>query len=152
MFVFHIYTVFEFTLISIFYIKVISNPKITSLIVGLILLFLIVATFDFLKKIKHLDDFSTTTESIIVMLYAVFGYFLLLKNPVQTRVISIPLFWFNTAFLLYFAGSLFLFIFGNFIQHHYKKGVFHEIWAIHSVMGLTLYILISIGFWKTKAR
>lgn len=151
MFVFHIYTVVEFTLISLFYIKVNDNLKITRLIYGLIVIFLGIATYDFISNMNRLDDLSTTTESIIVMLYAIFGFASLLRNPIQSRVIAIPLFWFNTAFLIYFAGNLFLFIFSNYLQSHYK-GQFDELWGIHSVMSIIFYLLISTGFWKTKAR
>jgi hypothetical protein len=151
MFVFHIYTVIEFTLISFFYIKVLTNTNITRFIVVLIFLFLGVAAYDFIKNLDRLDDLSTTTESIIVMLYAILGFSSLLKNPVQSRVVAIPLFWFNTAFLIYFAGNLFLFIFSNYLQSHFK-GRFDALWGIHSVMSIILYLLISTGFWKTKAR
>jgi hypothetical protein len=151
MFVFHIYTVVEFTLISFFYIKVIGNTNITRFIFALIFIFLGIAIYDFINNMNRLDDLSTTTESIIVMLYAIFGFSSLLKNPVQSRVIAIPLFWFNTAFLIYFAGNLFLFIFSNYLQNHYKRQ-FDELWGIHSVMSIIFYLLISTGFWKTKAR
>ncbi len=152
MLVFHIYTIIEFILISVFYSKVISNPKITLYIITIVVLFLGVAGFDLLNKLTLMDDFSTTTESIIVMLYAIFGYSLLLKNPIQSKVFAIPLFWFHTAFLLYFAGNLFVFIFSSYLQQHYKQNLFQEIWGIHSVMSMILYLLIATGFWKTKTR
>ncbi len=151
MYVFHTYTVFEFMLISLFYIKVISNWKINSVIILLNLLFLGVAIFEFMHKIYVMDDLSTTVESILVMLYAVFGYYLLLKNPVQSQVTAIPLFWFHSAFLLYFAGNLFLFVFINYVNQHFK-GLSNQLWSIHSVMSIILYSLIAIGFWKTKTR
>ncbi len=151
MYVFHTYTILEFALISLFYIKVISKWKISCVIVILVTLFLGVAIFEFMHKIKVMDDLSTTIESILVMLYAVYGYSLLLKNPVQSQVTAVPLFWFHSAFLLYFAGNLFLFIFINYVNQHFK-GASTGLWSIHSVMSITLKSLIAIGFWKTKAR
>ncbi|CAN5905042.1 hypothetical protein BH11BAC7_BH11BAC7_32890 [soil metagenome] len=149
--VFHIYTVIEFTWISLFYIKAVPGKKITALITALILLFLVLAAYEFRHNMNEMDVLSTTTEAFIVMFYAVLGFSLLLKNPVHSKVTSIPLFWINTAFLLYFAGNLFLFIFSSYVQQHFKKE-FNELWGIHSIMSLIYYLLIATGFWKTKAR
>lgn len=151
MFLFHIYTVVEFTLISLFYVKVISNPRITPFIIGALFPFLCVAVYEFITNRNGLDVICTTTESIVLMLYAILGFSSMLKNPVQSRVVAIPLFWFNTAVLLYFAGNLFLFVFSNYMQSHFGNQ-FNGLWRIHSVMSIIFYLLIGTGFWKTKAR
>ena len=151
MFLFHIYIFVEFTLISLFYVKVISNPRLTPFIIGALFPFLVMAVYEFITSRNGLDVICTTTESIVLMLYAILGFSSLLKNPVQSRVVAIPLFWFNTAVLLYFAGNLFLFVFGNYIQSHYQHQ-FNGLWRIHSVMSILFYLLIGTGFWKTKAR
>jgi exosortase/archaeosortase family protein len=151
MFVFHIYTVVEFTFISLFYIKIVSDERLKRFIIGLIFLFIGIAIFDYIKHRDQLDDLSTTTESIIVMLYAILGFSYMLKNPIQSKVFAIPLFWFNTAFLIYFAGNLFLFIFSSYIQSHFQRQ-FYELWGIHAIMSILFYLLMSTGFWKTKAR
>jgi hypothetical protein len=151
MYVFHIYTVIEFSVISLFYIKIIPNRRLTYFVIALMSLFLCVAVYDYINNKDQMDDLSTSTESIIVIFYAVLGFSSLLRNPVQSRVIAIPLFWLNTALLLYFAGNLFLFIFSNYMQQHYK-GEFRELWGIHSIMSILFYLLMSTGFWKTKAR
>jgi hypothetical protein len=151
MFVFHIYTVVEFTFISIFYMKIVSSERLKNAIIVLILLFLGVAIFDYINNKDKMDDLSTTTESIIVMLFSILGFSYMLRNPVQSRVVAIPLFWFNTAFLIYFAGNLFLFIFSSYFQSHFQRQ-FYELWGIHSIVSIIFYLLISTGFWKTKAR
>jgi hypothetical protein len=151
MFLFHIYTVVEFTLISLFYVKVISNRRITPFIIGVLFPFLGLAVYEFITNRNGLDVICTTTESIILMLYAILGFSSMLRNPVQSRVVAIPLFWFNTAVLIYFAGCLFLFIFSSYILSHYQRQLY-ELWGIHSVMSIIFYLLIATGFWKTKAR
>jgi hypothetical protein len=151
MFLFHIYTVIEFTLISLFYVKVISNPRITPFMIGALFPFLGLAVYEFITNRNGLDVICTTTESIILMIYAILGFSSMLRNPVQSRVVAIPLFWFNTAVLLYFAGNLFLFVFGSYIQSHFQNQ-FNGLWRIHSVMSILFYLLIATGFWKTKAR
>lgn len=151
MYVFHIYTVVEFIFISLFYIKFISPSRFIIVIRILIFLFIGIAAFDYFKEKNTMDDLSTTIESILFMLYSIVGFYTLLQNPVQYRVVDIPFFWFNTAILLYFAGNLFLFIFSSYIERHSHR-VFSEVWAIHSIMNIIFYVLISIGFWKTKDR
>jgi hypothetical protein len=150
-YIYDIYTVFEFALISWFYVKVFPLSRLTNLIYVMVFIFFGVAVFEFLNKPTIKEDIATTAESIFVILFTIFGFYSLLQNPVQSRVIAIPLFWFNSAFLIYFAGSLFLFIFSAYIQRHYHS-LSRELYAIHSVMNILFYILISTGFWKTRAR
>jgi hypothetical protein len=146
------YTVLEFTLISMFYIRFMSPSRMATVLKIQAFIFLVVAGLDLsVNGPEALDQFSTTTESVLLILYSVIAFFYLLQNPVQMRVIDIPVFWFNTAVLLYFSGNLFVFIFSNYIEQH-SSHAFSEMWSIHSIMNIVFYILISIGFWKTKAR
>ncbi len=151
MYVYRIYTVLEFALISLFYILILSSSRFKPFIIATISFFTVFGIYDFLNHSDTMDNIATTMESIIVIIYSILGFHSMLKNPVHTRVRSIPLFWFNSAFLLYFAGNLFLFIFCSYILRHHHR-TFNELWGIHSVMNILFYVLISVGFWKTKAR
>jgi len=146
------YNVAEFTLISLFYIQVFAGSKIAFWQKILIFVFLAVAAVDlYINGINSMDDLSLTIESIILMVYAILAFFRLIQNPVYENILATPLFWFNTGILTYFSGNLFLFIFSNYIQSHFAK-VSPALWGIHSMLNITFYILISVGFWKTAAR
>ncbi len=151
MVLYHAYTVLEFSLYSLFFIKTITFRGTAVFIFVLLFLFFGIAIFEFLKGSDVLNDLSTTVESILLIVYSIIAFYWLLQHPAQARIVAVPLFWQNTAILLYFSGNLFLFIFSNYIERHSNK-VYYELWGIHSVLNIIFYLLISTGFWKTKAR
>ena len=152
MYVTHVFTSLEFLLISLFFIKTISPSKLNYILFGIIIIFFAISGYEFYYDEKNtLDEISTTTEAILFIIYSLGTFFYMLQNPGQQSIFSIPLFWFNTAILLYFSGNLFLFLFTNYLVEHSGE-TFYELWGIHSVLNIIFYILISVGFWKTKER
>ncbi len=141
----------EFILLSLFFIQIFSSSKQTLLIKAFIFMFMGVAAFDlYLNGFNSLDNISLTTECILLMIYSLLAFFHLLQNPVHDKILSAPLFWFNTAILMYFSGNLFLFVFSNYLENHFAK-VSPALCGIHSLLNIVFYLLISIGFWKTAA-
>lgn len=152
MYVTHVFTSLEFLLISIFFIKTISPSKLNYLLGGIIVVFFGISGYELLSAAENtLDEISTTTEAILFIIYSLGTFFYMLQNPGQQSIFTVPLFWFNTAILLYFSGNLFLFLFTNYLVAHSGEN-FYELWGIHSVLNIIFYILISVGFWKTKAH
>jgi len=154
LFVSRIYTLVEFLLLSLFYIKVISHPTIKLVMKLAIIVFIAITITDlFVNGFRLMDNLSSTAASILLMVYSLtaFAYLAGDPNPAYSNIFSIPLFWFYTGILTFFSCDLFLFIFSNYIEKHYSKISF-ELWGIHSVNNIIYYILISTGFWKTKLR
>lgn len=98
-----------------------------------------------------MDDIAMAIESIVFMVYALITYFNLIKTLEYENIFSNPVFWFNTAVLVYFAGSLFVFVFSNRLLAYSQKASYH-LWAIHSVCNIMYNLLIATGFWKTKKK
>jgi len=97
-----------------------------------------------------MDNISSAVESIMLMLYSLLGFYYQITRPMYSNILRTPLFWFNTAILIYFSGDLFLFIFTNYVRSHLAS-FSYALWDIHSFVNILFYILVSIGFWKTKS-
>lgn len=150
LFVSRVYTLVEFIMLSIFFIKAVPSRQIRIIIRVIIFLFLIIAAGDlYFNGYENVDNVSSSVASILLMVYALLGFYYLVAQPEHARISSIPHFWFYTGMLLYNACGLFLFIFSNYIQHHYPNKS-HELFGIHSINNIAYHILISIGFWRTK--
>ncbi|MBN8694686.1 MAG: hypothetical protein J0L69_15940 [Bacteroidetes bacterium] len=65
------------------------------------------------------------------------------------KLLDAPFFWINIAVLFYFSGSLFLFLFGNYLISQGNK-TYMEMYKIHTFVNAVWYLFISIGFWKVK--
>jgi hypothetical protein len=150
LFVFRFYTIVQFLLLSFFFIKTLSESKMVLYIKICGLLFLTLATYDSYKNgLNSMDDLSLTAASVLLMIYSLFTFYHIMENPVHLNILSTPLFWFNTAILVYFSGCLFLFIFSNYLEDHYAK-VFHIAWGVNSILNITFNLLIATGFWKAR--
>lgn len=147
---YNLYIIIESVLISIFYYKNLVNVKIKSFLVitGIILVATMLINL-FKKSINTISEIFLTFESIHIIILTFFSFYQALKKQVYKNIIDDPLFWFNSAFLIYFSGNLFIHLFSNFL-HEFAQKAFYEIWGVHSVLNIILYTLISIGFWKTK--
>jgi len=142
------FTVAEFVILSIFFIKTLSPSKTALFIKVFIFVFLGVTLLDlYVHGIEAPDNFASSTESILLMVYSLFTFFYIMQNPVYANILSDPLFWFNTAILVYFSGTFFFFIFNGYIvSNNIHLGIF----AINAVLNIIFNLLLATGFWKTK--
>ncbi len=158
LFVARLFDAVEFILLSFFFERIFSETKkkfshaLSSVVKVFMIIFIGVAFFDlYTNGFNSMDNISLTTACILLMIYSIIAFFHLIQNPVFDNILRAPLFWFNTGILAYFSGNLFLFIFSNYIEDHFPR-LSPALWGIHSLLNITFYILISIGFWKTAAR
>jgi hypothetical protein len=151
LYIFHIFTVLEFTLISLFYSRFFKRYFNSILIKIPIILFLGVCVVDYaINGFKFIDSFSISIESIVLIFYSLLLFYLVLKNLVFDNLLAAPVFWINTAILVYFSGNLVLFVFSNYMMANSNNTHF-ILWAlIHSFLNIVYNILLSFGFWKTK--
>lgn len=151
--IFHFFTIAEFTLISLFYsffFKKYFNPVLIYLIIPV---FLVIAYIDYrLNGLNSMDNFSTSIESIVLIFYSLFFFYYVLKNLVFENLLATPVFWLNTAVLFYFSGNFILFIFSNYMAKS-DPMKYMLLWGIiHTFFNVLYNVLLSVGFWKTRAR
>ncbi len=144
--VLHVYTVLEFVLISFFYKKILRThipAKVINAIVYTFIAFCIINT-SFFQPIYSYNSYSRAFSCIIIMGYALYCF----KHALDAAdgddgERQIPL-WINAALLLYFGGSLFLFISANLIlSDSFMNTIF---WTIHATLVLIMYFLFTMGF------
>ncbi len=146
-----LYTLVEFPLVAGFYYYQFSSKrmrKIITWITPMFIFFCICLIFIFAKVVRF-DDYSTSVESLLVIFFS-----LALINE-RSNLLSNnynweqePVNWFNTGLLLYFSGSLFIFLSFNYFLFTISIGI--VIWNVHATFFLLMNVLIAIGFIKIK--
>jgi hypothetical protein len=105
---FHIFTFLEYTLVSLVYIRVLSN-KTTQLVikVSIPIFFLVCILFHvYIQKINSNDTYATIIGSLLILCWTLlFLREVILFNPV-TILIRYPLFWINTGIMINFTETL----------------------------------------------
>lgn len=150
-YIFHYFTVIEFTLISLFYsffFKQFFNPLLINLLIPV---FLIGGYIDSkVNGVNSVNNFSASIESIIIVFYSLFLFYYVLKNLIFENLLSTPIFWLNAGFLFYFSGNMILFVFSKHMAQ-IEPEKYALLWhVIHTFFNILFNIFLSFGFWKTK--
>lgn len=151
MVVINIFTSIEFALIWCFYKSFTARVKNSNVNTIVLLIFLVIAVIDlfFINGFKRVNTLTVSIESITLIVYSLISFYLIMSRMLFDKLLDAPFFWINIAVLFYFSGSLFLFLFGNYLISQGNK-TYMEMYKIHTFVNAVWYLFISIGFWKVK--
>jgi len=148
----HLYTVLEFLFIGLFYHHFFGNffhRKIMPYTIsGFIILAIINAIF--IQGIFNFNTYASGLEAIIIILLSLLCFYKMLIELDTREPTKQPIFWINSGFLFYFAGSLFVFILSNFIKG--DNYLLSLAWGMHAFLMLILHIFLGIGLWHSHRR
>lgn len=93
------------------------------------------------------NTYSQAARSVLLVGFCVLFFYRLLEDlPVQ-HLQRVPMFWFNAAFLIYNAGTLFLFLFAA-----YFTDVLHNnlllYWSFHNILNIIQHLIVMVGLWQ----
>ncbi len=156
---FHLYTNFEFVILSIFFINTINKSIFKKIVVILAVLFPLgylihnIISNLFLK----FNPLFLTLETFVLAIYGLYYFYNRIINEApDTDLIKDPIFWIHSGMLLYFLGNTFLFMIYSY-SANLQLGWHASIWHIHSVLNMSSYLIYSYGLllykpWKTSLR
>lgn len=149
---FHIYTVLEFCVLALLYKHLFHKERIKKNINIVILLFFVFKILDisFFTSIQESDTLAMTLESVVMITFGILYFDQVLREMVIPNLEKHPVFWINSGILIYFSGSLFLFLFSDFIFSFSGQISYWSFWSIHSLLTIIKYTLFSIGLWLQK--
>lgn len=145
------YLIVTFIIIGIFYSQVLAKIINRKLVVW----FVSVLAFYFLFHILFFHQvlkYPTVLRSVAVLIYIIFSIIYFYNVMVETKIRNLwnePLIWINLGVLIYYSSNLFYSILFNIILEYSRE--FSKLTIIYFIIFNTLYyVLIAIGFWKTK--
>ncbi len=152
----HIYTLFEFITWSIFFRYVFiqhrSFQKMLPWLIGTISI-LIIGNTIFLEPLSGFNSNAKTLVQITLIAYVIFYFFNAFGKTDLTKPVERSLSLINFAVLLYYSGSLFIFMFSKLLT---DMDVFvrqqHAFWAINALLNLIFQILIFFSLWTIAFR
>lgn len=146
-----LYTLGEFPLLAGFYYFQFASSNMRKLILCSIIAFiaLCIGLMIVFNNVNRFDDYSSSTEALLLIFLgsAMVGR---QNNSMMglTKWEDESVNWFNTGILLYFSGSLFVFLLLNYFI--YTPSVLSIVWNIHATFLIMLSILFTVGFNKVK--
>lgn len=150
----HIYTLGEFLLLSYFYMGLLSAPKFLAQNfkwVTIAIAILIISNTLFLQSIYGFNTYAKTAVQFIFILYAILYFFDLSEQDTLGVTEKKYLRLINSAILIYYSGSLFIFMFSNyFLQNNLNLP--SGLWAFNAILNLVFLALVSISLWQIIYR
>jgi hypothetical protein len=149
---FRIYTLMEFLCILYFFRQLLER-KYKMLWNCFLLLF--VASFVVLGiewmvyENRKTDSYLTVIETLLVFAGSVIWFKDIFKYAKLASLWNSPAFYFISGFILYFSGTLFLFLMSDFV---FTSKEMSKYWIINVILTLLLNIILLIGIWKGQQK
>nr|WP_293833236.1 hypothetical protein [uncultured Arsenicibacter sp.] len=153
LFVLHIYTIFEFSALALFYRAFFGTFYPSRLVPCMMLFFTLasVANSIWLQPPDTFNGYARALEGLFVMILALMCYYKILVDLDTRNLFRNPVFWINTGYLFYFAGTLFLFILSNLLLQESERLNFIS-WGMHATLVSLNHVLIAVGIWQAPQR
>ena len=104
------------------------------------------ANYFFLQNAYIFNSYTAYVIGIFMITSALsLLYRLMVELPVE-RIDRLPEFWIAFAVLVYYGGTLFLFLFNNYLIDHLPKS--HQaIWTLHNLLNVTKNVFLFAAIW-----
>ncbi len=142
----HLYTLGEFILFSIYYRQINLKPTFFTKIVFIVVsVLLIILNSVFLQNIDGFNSNAKTFVQVIIIINAIIFFY---QNSIESEAEDHTIRLVNSAILIYYSGSLFIFMFSDYFQR-LGEGIHINFWVFNALLNLIFQILILIAIWRT---
>jgi len=124
-----------------------NSSKHKFIYVSIALLFLAAGLINliFIQKESY-ASYTKLLSSIIVMSYAIIYFFQLIFRIPTAELRKLPMFWFNSAFLVYHAGTIFLFALTPYLINVLKDNMIVYM-SFHNILSIVQHLIILTGLY-----
>lgn len=144
----HVYTLGEFILFSFFYRSLSYKPTFFSRHFWLIIAIgslLIIANTLFFQSIFGFNSTAKTGVQLILIVYAVFYFYNLVADEHFAQLKSKSMRLVNSAVIIYYSGSLFIFMFSQISFGN--EDIYKLFWIFNSFLYVTFHLIIFTALW-----
>ncbi|MFT4031749.1 MAG: hypothetical protein QM669_04970 [Siphonobacter sp.] len=142
--VYNVFTLVELTLLGLLYYQFINHRATRRVILVLIIVFAGIVFWRYLPDPSRYDGAVWGLENAIVILFILLYFVHLFRKMEVERLSRSPIFWISSGLLIFFSGSVFVYLFGTFIFQ--DKQVLGDLWNINYWLNILFHLLVSIGF------
>lgn len=145
-----LFTVVEFSVFTFFLYNAIEKLTFRRIIVVSAIAFyaFIIGLYLLQNRDNTFDSLGASVEAILIVVYSMFYLFDQMNKPQVFFIYQDPNFWFVVAFILYFSGTLFLFIQASNLGPQDLV----NFWIINYFLNITKNILFAIAFSTRKSK
>ena len=141
-----VYHILALPIVSMIYFSVTNNKnKWTFILIASLYLLFGIVNLLFIQQ-QTINSYTLIMMSIIILIYCLYYFYWLLKELPTMHLHKLPMFWINSAFMIYFAGNLFLFVFTSYLVSVLKDNLL-VYWSLHNFLGIIEMTMIIFALW-----
>ncbi len=143
----HVLSHFEICIFSIYYYYIFEKVLFRKLIVILFAGYLIFSVFDtiYYEPLTSYPSNIGFVYSLMLILFSLLFFYEIYEKGEVLYIERHPHFWINSAFLLYYSGTLLLGLFSNYLMYKIPRDKFIYLNDFFSVMTIVFNVLVCIG-------
>jgi hypothetical protein len=148
------YNILSFFSIFYFYFELL-NKQFLKLFLLTLFLFLVFCFYlslnfkieDFFIVSSYLDTFIT----LFILFFTIIWFRKLILDASIENLLENSTFYFISGFILYYFGTLFLFLISNYL-YKFDDLSLQSYWVVNIILNLILRILLIVGLWKARTK
>ena len=146
---YNIYTILEVTLLGLLYVRFIKTKLLKKIILVSVIVFDLLATVRCIIDPHSYDDLGWSLSSALLITYVLLFFYDLLKQPEIAVLTKYPMFWISAGILIFFSGTIFVFLFGKYIIA--DMDTMGDLWDMIKWLNIFYNILLTIGLCQKKS-
>ena len=104
----------------------------------------------FIQGISNTTSYTFIIRSLTFIVISLLYFYVLIRELPTESITKLPMFWINTAFLLYYSGVFFQWLVLDYLINEIKGDVVNT-YTIKNGIGIIHYLLIAIGLWYNRS-
>ncbi|MDR6561119.1 hypothetical protein J2Y60_001188 [Arcicella sp. BE140] len=151
-FILNIFALFECLLISLIFREAFIGSKLKTFVLVLTSMYTLVSVYLFMIPDGFFKFNSTvnTISCLLIITWVLIYFYQLLQTLQLIKLYTIPLFWISVGCLLYFSGTLFIFLYSDIILWQKQPVLYYQLWTIYYILLFVFRVLLAIGLWYSK--
>jgi hypothetical protein len=138
------FSIVSFVLLSrVYYISLRTIHVRWFVVSGVIVTAFALINLFFIQKLT-LNSYTNIFYSFILIIYCLLYFYTLMRDLPSLYVHHLPMFWFNSALLIFHAGVFFLFAFTSYLVNVLKNDLLIY-WSFHNILSIIEHFIIMVG-------
>jgi hypothetical protein len=144
---------FVLPIFLLFYKAKINSRQIGKVLNYVIILFLVFGLLNlfFIQKPFAINSYTKSVGTITMIVVSITYFYLLIKELPTESITKLPMFWINTAVLIYYSGTFFQHLAADYLVTVLKDNLINA-WTLHNFLGIIHYLMLSFGLWLNRSN
>ena len=148
----NVYAMIELPLVVLLYRRFVGWKNKNAISLLIIMPFVLFGLFNILKNgIHHINSYTLFLASICVIIISIAYFYVLIQELPTESITKLPMFWINTAFLIYHSGNFFLYLSADYLITVLDHSLINP-WMFHNFLGLIFYAILWYAMFLIRAE